>query len=94
MEKKLTKKELLRRLYKTKNTHTFLRKHKCLHSFTRQLKLTNKNSEQIKKLYEAILKDDTTDILYRAFLWEETTEGKEFWINLVIISETHEHIIS
>lgn len=75
---KISRSMVIKALYNAKNTNAYLRKRKCIHTFMRQLKLTNKDKDQIRDLYLAVLKDDTNDIILRAFAWEDSKEGSDY----------------
>lgn len=79
---KISRNMVIKALYNAKNTNVYLRKYKCLHTFTRQLKLTNRDENLIKDLYKAVLRDDTKEIILRAFAWEDSKEGSDYWIDI------------
>lgn len=77
MEKKISKNEVVRCLYKTKKIQAFLRKHKCLTTFIRQI-----NNHDLAFVHDTIIKDEVAITIMYAFTWEKSKEGVDFWKNL------------
>lgn len=79
-QKEISKREIVRQLYKTKRIQAFLRKHKCLSTFIKHL---NPEKEELRTLlYDGIKKDDLYYTLFLAFDWNKTEEGFEYWLDL------------
>lgn len=77
MEKKITKNEVIRCLYKTKKIQAFLRKHKCLTTFARQI-----DKNYLIFLHKHIIEDEITQTIRFGFEWIPSKEGFDFWNNL------------
>lgn len=73
----ISKREIIKCLYKTKKIQAFLRKHKCLSTFIKQIDSVNDSS-----LCCFIINDIVPETILKAFTWSETKEGHTYWYNL------------
>lgn len=76
-QKEISKREIVRCLYKTKKIQAFLRKHKCLSTFIKQI-----ISIDFDLLHDFIIDDNVSETIFVAFTWSETKEGHDYWYNL------------